>query len=81
MVVLVISRKLAMDKLDDSEMVVNDEEDGCRSKTKGKKHGSTHNLCGDPTRNLNTYLSCHTLFTLSSVQILLIPACCLLCVL
>ena len=31
--------------------------------------------------NLNTYLSCHNFFFLSSVQILLIPACCLLCVL
>ena len=32
-------------------------------------------------RNLNTYLSCHNFFPLSSVQILFIPACCLLCVL
>ena len=32
-------------------------------------------------RNLNTYLSCHNFSPLSSVQILLIPACCLLCVL
>ena len=32
-------------------------------------------------RNLNTYLSCHNFSPLSSVQILLISACCLLCVL
>ena len=32
-------------------------------------------------RNFNTYLSCRNFFPLSSVQILLIPACCLLCVL
>ena len=31
-------------------------------------------------QKLNTYLSCHNFFSLSSVQILLIPACCLLCV-
>ena len=34
-----------------------------------------------PKKKLNTYLSCHNFFFLSSVQILLIPACCLLCVL
>ena len=32
-------------------------------------------------RNLNTHLSCHNFFPLSSLQILLIPACSLLCVL
>ena len=32
-------------------------------------------------QNLNTYLSCHNFFPLSSTQILLVPACCLLCVL
>ena len=31
-------------------------------------------------RNLNTNLSCHNFFLLSSEQIFLIPACCLLCV-
>ncbi len=29
----------------------------------------------ETTRNLNTFLSCHNFFSLSSVQILLIPAC------
>ena len=33
------------------------------------------------TKSLSTYLSCHNFFSLSSVQIFLIPACCLLCVL
>ena len=32
-------------------------------------------------KNLNTYLSCHNFFPLSSVQIFLTPARCLLCVL
>ncbi len=34
-----------------------------------------------PKKKLNTYLSCHNFFFLSSVQTLLIPPCCLLCVL
>ena len=40
------------------------------------------NLTGPETPpKMNTYLSCHNFFSLSSVQIFLIPACCLLCVL
>ena len=34
-----------------------------------------------PQKSLSTYLSCHNFFSLSSLQIFLIPACCLLCVL
>ena len=35
----------------------------------------------ETTKILSTYLSCHNFFPLSSVQIIIVPACCLLCVL
>ena len=35
----------------------------------------------ETTKILSTYLSCHNFFSLSSVQIIIVPACCLLCVL
>ena len=35
----------------------------------------------ETTKKLSTYLSCHNFFPLSSVQIIIVPACCLLCVL
>ena len=44
----------------------------------GCGHGGDYTL----TTEISTHIcSCHNFFTLSSVQILLIPACCLLCVL
>ena len=33
------------------------------------------------SRNLHFFCTCHNFFPLSSVQIIIIPACCLLCVL
>ena len=47
---------------------------------KGGGGGGLHLKPPKFDRNLNIYLRCHNFPPLSSVQILLIPACCLLCV-
>ena len=50
------------------------------------RRGDSHILCGGgttpETNEIVTHIcSCYNFFSLSSVQIFLLPACCLLCVL
>ena len=45
------------------------------------KRGGLYLKPPETTKKLSTYLSCHNFFPLSSVQIIIVPACCLLCVL
>ena len=56
---------------------------GVRSKdtTEGNLDISGGRYLKPPEKKLNTICSCHNFFPLSSVQIIIIPACCLLCVL